>query len=91
MIPGCGGTGTERRTSNGRRASQSWHWQNEVKTAKEQLDSYMRLRGDIVHRSRPQVSGTLSAHPVKKDDLKKVIGFLKNLVEATERAFDSTV
>ena len=67
---------------------QSWNWHNiDVKAAREQLDSYMKLRGDIVHRSRAIVPGTAAAHPVKKDDLRKVIGFLKNLVDATERAF----
>lgn len=69
---------------------ESWNWNNvDVKTAREQLDSYMKLRGDIVHRSRPLVPGTPAAHPVKKEDLRKVIGFLKNLVDATERAFPS--
>jgi len=64
-----------------------WRWNNvEVKAVREQLDRYMKLRGDIVHRSRPLVPGTPAAHPVKKDDLRKVIGFLKNLVDATERA-----
>ncbi len=66
---------------------QSWNWNNvDVKAAKEQLDSYLKLRGDIVHRSRTLLPGTPDAHPVKKEDLRKVISFLKNLVEATERA-----
>jgi hypothetical protein len=69
-----------------------WHWHNvDVKTAKEQLDKYMKLRGDIVHRSRPRVPGTLATHPVNKDYLRKAIGFLKKLVQATERAFDPTM
>lgn len=69
---------------------QSWHWNNvDVKAAKEQLDRYMKLRGDIVHRSPAVVPGVPAAHPVKKDDLRKVITFLKKLVEATEQAFHS--
>lgn len=69
---------------------QSWNWNNvDVKAARKQLDSYLKLRGDIVHRSRPLVPGTPAAHPVKKEDLRKVIGFLKSLVNATERAFHS--
>jgi hypothetical protein len=70
---------------------QSWHWYNvDAKEAKGQLDSYMKLRGDIVHRSCPIVPGTPAVHRVKKDDLRKVIGFLKKLVDATERAFGPT-
>jgi len=71
---------------------QSWHWNNvDFKAAKEQLDSYMKLRGDIVHRSRTLVPGAPVAHPVKKDDLRKAIAFLKHLVDATERALNSLV
>lgn len=70
---------------------QSWNWNSvEAKVARAQLDSYMKLRGDIVHRSRPPLPGTTAAHPVKKDDLRKVIGFLKKLVDLTEQALDST-
>lgn len=70
---------------------QSWQWNNfEAKAARVQLDSHMKLRGDIVHRSRSLVPGAAAAHPVKKDDLKKVIGFLKKLVDVTEQALDST-
>ena len=64
---------------------QSWNWNNvDVKAAKEQLDSYLKLRGDIVHRSRALLPG--APDPVKKEDLRRVISFLKNLVDATERA-----
>lgn len=69
----------------------SWYWNHvEVNAARKQLDEYMKLRGDIVHRSRPILPGTLSPHLVTKSDLVKVIAFLKSLVEATERAFCST-
>jgi hypothetical protein len=53
-------------------------------------DAYIKLRGDVVHRSRAPVSGAPSGHAVTKDDLKKAIGFLKNLVDATERACTPT-
>jgi hypothetical protein len=69
---------------------QSWHWNNvEVKETRSQLDSYMKLRGDIVHRSCPIIPGTAAVHRVNKDGLRKVIGFLKKLVDATEQALDS--
>lgn len=70
--------------------TQYWSWNNyDLKTVKQRLGQYMKLRGDIVHRSRLVNKGVPSAHPVKKVDLEKAIGFLKNLVEATERAFEA--
>lgn len=70
--------------------SKQWHWNNyDVKTVRGRLDQYMKLRGDVVHRSRPTNSDAASGHPVKKEDLKKSINFLKRLVQATESAFES--
>jgi hypothetical protein len=54
--------------------------------AREVLDTYMKLRGDVVHRSRPIDKGPSQPHRVTKDDLAKAIRFLKSLVQATERA-----
>ena len=45
----------------------------------------MRLRGEVVHRSRTITPGPSQPHPVTKDDLEKVIRFLRSLVEATEK------
>lgn len=68
-----------------------WSWNNcEPATVKKKLGQYMRLRGDIVHRSRVIDPETPNSHPVKKVDLEKAISFLKNLVEATESAFAPT-
>jgi hypothetical protein len=47
----------------------------------------MKLRGDIVHRSRSITPGEPNSHPVKKADLEKAINFLKSLVDATEQSF----
>ena len=65
--------------------SSTWFW-NDVdhKTVKNRLNNYLKLRGDIVHRSKPD---TATSHPVKKVDLEKAISFLKLLVDATERGF----
>lgn len=65
-----------------------WKWANfEPQRAREQLNEYMKLRGDVVHRSRPLAEpGPPRAHPVTKEDLRKAIRFLKDLVEATEKA-----
>ncbi|HNP36963.1 MAG TPA: HEPN domain-containing protein [Woeseiaceae bacterium] len=68
--------------------TQYWSWNHyDLKTVRQRLGQYMKLRGDIVHRSRVVEPGAPSAHPVKKVDLEKAISFLKNLVEATEKAF----
>lgn len=67
-----------------------WQWNNfDAKTVRERLNQYIKLRGDVVHRSRPITQGPPQAHPVTKEDLEKAISFLKNLVGATESALQS--
>lgn len=68
--------------------AEHWCWSNcEPKAVKTRLGQYMKLRGDIVHRSRTVSPGAPpEPHPVKKVDLEKAINFLKSLVEATEKA-----
>jgi hypothetical protein len=71
--------------------TKNWHWSNcDVNTVKRRLDAYMKLRGDVVHRSLQVSPGIPLVHPVKKDDLKKAIAFLKSLVDATEMSFAQT-
>lgn len=66
-----------------------WKWNNfEAKLVRERLNQYIKLRGDVVHRSRAITSGPSQAHPVTKEDLEKVIRFLRSLVEATELALE---
>jgi hypothetical protein len=68
--------------------AQKWHWNGmEFKAVRERLDKYMKLRGDVVHRSRAIAPGPTQAHPVKKEELEKAINYLKQLVQATEGAF----
>ena len=67
-----------------------WSWNNfEPKIVKATLDEYLKLRGQVVHRSRHGDESAPNTHPVKKADLEKVIRFLRCLVEATENSFDS--
>ena len=67
--------------------SDKWVWNNfEPKIVKERLNHYLKLRGDVVHRSRGFSGATAAAHPVKKEDLERAISFLKELVKATETA-----
>jgi hypothetical protein len=70
---------------------QYWKWNNhDEKSVRESLDKYVKLRGDVVHRSRPVTVGPPQAHPVKKEDLERVIRFLKKLVDQTENAFHAS-
>lgn len=67
--------------------TEKWAWNNyDAKTVRERLNQYMKLRGDVVHRSRTIEPGPPKAHPVTKEDLEKAILFLKGLVQATEGA-----
>lgn len=67
--------------------TERWTWNNfEPKLVRERLNHYMKLRGDVVHRSRSVGNDTSIAHPVKKEDLERVISFLKELVRVTEGA-----
>lgn len=68
----------------------SWSWNNtDKKAVRDRLNQYIKLRGDVVHRSRTIAPGPPKAHPVTKEDLERAIRFLKNLVQATETAFRS--
>jgi hypothetical protein len=67
--------------------TEKWFWNNyDAKTVRERLNQYIKLRGDVVHRSRPITQGPPNAHPVTKDDLEKAVRFLRDLVQATENA-----
>jgi hypothetical protein len=71
--------------------SSHWKWSNvEPDGAKQRLNAYLKLRGDVVHRARTIVKGPPQPHPVTKEDLQKCIAFLKELVKATERAVAGT-
>lgn len=71
--------------------TEKWTWNNvDSRTVRERLNQYLKLRGDVVHRSRAVRHGPPQAHPVTKDDLEKVIRFLRNVVDATERALTPT-
>ena len=66
--------------------TEHWEWNNyPAKLVRERLNQYMKLRGDVVHRSRAVQAGQNPAHPVRKEDLERVISFLKDLVKATEK------
>jgi hypothetical protein len=67
--------------------SGKWAWNgSDDEVTRKRLNDYIKLRGDVVHRSRRVQPGPPEAHPVKKDELEKAIRFLKALVQATETA-----
>lgn len=64
-----------------------WSWSHvDPEAAKKKLNGYLKLRGDVVHRSRVSVKGPSRPHPVTREDLQKAVFFLKELVKATERS-----
>lgn len=64
----------------------AWAWVNVTpEKAKAQLNQWIAKRGDAVHRSKPLATGVPAAHLIKRDELEKVIRFLKELVCATDR------
>ena len=64
-----------------------WEWPNvDSNAARKTLDELIAKRGDAVHRSKPISTGAPAPHLVKRDDLVKALRFVRNLVEATERA-----
>jgi len=65
---------------------EQWCWNNfPAPLVRERLNQLLKLRGDVVHRSRTLQPGPPTAHAVKKDDLEKAIRFIKDLVTATEK------
>lgn len=63
--------------------TEKWRWAHyEPKTACAQLNSYLSLRGEIVHHSR-QSDDPKNAHVVKREDVDKAIRFIKRLVDVT--------
>jgi len=66
---------------------QFWAWNHyDPAKVKEDLDAYLKLRGNIVHRARVVEPGPPAEQPVTKQRLQKAISFLKALVRATEAA-----
>jgi hypothetical protein len=67
-----------------------WKWnRHDPTTVRARLNQYIKLRGDIVHRSPGATTGPPQPHVITRDDLTKAIRFLKALVEATEKALQS--
>jgi hypothetical protein len=69
--------------------TEGWTWANhDPEKARKGLDTWIKKRGDAVHRSKPLNNGDPLAHLIRRDELEKVIRFVKDLVKATDVFID---
>ncbi len=72
--------------------TEGWAWANyEPEKARSTLNSWIGKRGDAVHRSKPTGNGSPAAHLIKRDELEKVIRFVRDLVKATDAFIDKNI
>ena len=70
--------------------TEGWTWANfEPEKARSTLNAWINKRGDAVHRSKPATNGAPGPHLVKKEDLEKLIRFIKDLVRTSDTYIDS--
>jgi len=71
--------------------TEGWSWNNcDPAMARKGLNQLAKKRGDIAHRSWRPVTGEAQPkpHAVTRDDLRKHVHFIKQLVQATEAFLD---
>lgn len=69
--------------------TESWIGLNaDAAASRKALDNWISKRGQAVHRSKASVSGVPPAHLVRREDLEKVIRFVKLLVENTDQCLE---
>ncbi|ROZ86848.1 hypothetical protein EF096_02275 [Pseudomonas neustonica] len=72
--------------------TEGWSWANyDPAKSRATLNRWISKRGDAVHRSKPMSSGSPVAHLIKRDELEKVIRFIKDLVKATDMYVDKNL
>ena len=65
--------------------TEGWTWNNyDPIRARRELNKMAKKRGDIVHRSWRPVAGETTPHAVTREDLRKHIRFIMDLVESTD-------
>jgi hypothetical protein len=65
--------------------TEGWSWNNYDPTrARKELNRIAKKRGDIAHRSLRPIAGQANSHAVTRDELRKIIRFIKDLVGATD-------
>ncbi|HQR40539.1 MAG TPA: HEPN domain-containing protein [Blastocatellia bacterium] len=66
--------------------TEGWVWNNyDAARARNELNRLAKKRGDVAHRSWRPVPGQPAAHVVTRDDMRKHIRFIKDLVAATDQ------
>jgi len=70
--------------------TEGWTWNNyDPPRARKELDMIAKKRGDIAHRSWRPVEGQPAPHKVTREDLRKHIRFIGDLVGATDAFIDA--
>jgi hypothetical protein len=65
--------------------TEGWTWNHYDPTkARNELNKLAKKRGDVAHRSWRPVAGHPTPHAVTREDLRKSIRFIKDLVKATD-------
>ena len=62
-----------------------------MEKAKTTLNGWIAKRGDAVHRSKAVSGGSPVAHLIRREELEKVIRFIKELVRATDLFIEKNV
>lgn len=66
--------------------TEGWTWNNyDPPRARIELNRLAKKRGDIAHRSWRPAAGVPAAHAVTRDDLRRGIRFIRDLVGATDK------
>jgi hypothetical protein len=69
--------------------TEGWVWNNyDSSRAKSELNKIAKKRGDIAHRSWRPIPGQPTPHAVTREELRKHIRFIMDLVESTESFLD---
>lgn len=73
----------------GLNVTDGWVWNNyDPPRARKELNLIARKRGDIAHRSKRPAKGQTVPHAVTREDLRKHIQFICDLVKATDIFID---
>ena len=65
--------------------TEEWCWNNYDPTrARNELNRIVKKRGEVAHRSMRPIIGQSNPHAVTRDELRKHIRFIRDLVEATD-------
>ncbi|MDA8128984.1 MAG: HEPN domain-containing protein [Betaproteobacteria bacterium] len=70
--------------------TEGWQWNHfDPVRARAELNKIAKKRGDIAHRSWRPLAGQSTSHAVTREDLRKHIRFIRDLVTATDSFLES--